>query len=991
MFCQYKVSFIVFMPSTREYYSSLRHAYWVLGISLGGIITTFALQEIEAFPAWNVFLDNAHWTLADWAAAWLAWIGVRRAGPQEKAARTWFARALTCYFIGQVLWDIQVGIGWNPFPAPADLFYLLLGPLAGLGFWSVLRLRTAKSERRMAVLDATALSIAAASLILAFYLPKRNSMEWLPLLILVVYPASHLTAACLGAIMALTLKLRPSWSWILFLLGLVATAVIWLKWNFLQLEDRLEDGTWLNFSFSVVALATGWGALKWRTDLPPCPPRWARFCESILVLFPLLLVILTISASALAWTLPDIPWSARLAVGSGTVLVVVLCMARQSILLSERDRLYRAEEQILKSEVRYKTLFETAQDAIFILEGLKFTDCNPRSLEMFGCLRKDIIGHSPVDFSPEYQPRGQRSLDAARDKIQKALDGAAQNFGWSCLRLDGSSFEAEVSLNRIDFVEKPLLQAIVRDVTERKRAQEELRASNELFASAFEHAAVGIALLNLESRWIRVNHALCRMTGYSEQELLSKTCLEITHPEDLEAELAHVKQMLAGDIQTYQMEKRYLHKSGSLVWVLLSVSLLRDRQGVPLHFISQIQDITRRKELECQLLQAQKMEAIGRLSGGVAHDFNNILTIIQMQLALLKSSDPITPEQSDSVMDIEAATARAANLTRQLLAFSRRQTLRTSDLDLNQIVADIGRMLQRIVGEDVHIQLRRSAQPLMIHADSGMIEQVLLNLVVNARDAMPSGGTLLVETRAADLGPEEVRSSPRAQAGPHIHLRIRDNGEGIAPETLPHIFEPFFTTKEVGRGTGLGLSTVHGIVQQHEGWIEVSSRIGQGTTFDIYLPRAGGESVSPVSPAPRPSLHGHETLLLVEDEQALRSIVKSSLTSLGYTVLAASSGDEALDLWRQHKGSIRLLFTDLIMPGGMGGRELARRLLQEQPALSVLYTSGYRAEEAGKDLLLKEGENFIAKPYSPQELAGILRACLLAHPSFDNQGNLVVA
>jgi PAS domain S-box-containing protein len=979
------------MNLKKEFCPDRQQAYGVLGVSLGCLITIFVLQETGVFPAWNAYLDNAHWTIADLAAAWLAWIGVRLADPQEKAARAWFARALGCYFIGQVLWDIQVVTGWNPFPAPADLFYLLLGPLALLGFGSVLRIRTAKSERRMAVLDATALSIAASSLILAFYLPKRGGMEWLPLLILVVYPASQLAAACLGAITALTLKLRPSWSWILFLLGLAATAIVWLRWNFLQLENRLEDGTWLNFSFSVVSLACGWGVLKWKTGLSPCTPRWARFCESILVLFPLLLVILTISASALAWTLPDVPWSARLSIGTGTVLVVVLCMARQSILLSERDRLYRAEEQIVKSEVRYKILFETAQDAIFILEGLKFTDCNPRSLEMFGCLRKDIIGHSPVDFSPEYQPGGRYSLDEARDKIQKALDGTAQNFGWSCLRLDGSSFEAEVSLNRIDFVEKPLLQAIVRDVTERKRAQEELRASNELFTSAFEHAAVGIALLNLEGRWMRVNHALCRMTGYSEQDLLSKTCLEITHPEDLEAELAHVKQMLVGDIQTYQMEKRYLHKSGSLVWSLVSVSLLRDRQGAPVHFISQIQDITRRKELECQLLQAQKMEAIGRLSGGVAHDFNNILTIIQMQLALLKSSAPITSEQSDSVMDIEAATARAANLTRQLLAFSRRQTLCTSDLDLNRIVADIGRMLQRIVGEDVHIQLRRAEQPLMIHADSGMMEQVLMNLVVNARDAMPSGGTLLVETRGVDLGPEEVRGSSQAKTGPHVHLRIQDNGDGITPEILPHIFEPFFTTKEVGRGTGLGLSTVHGIVQQHEGWIEVSSRIGEGTTFDIYLPRAGGESTSPVSSSPRPSVHGHETLLLVEDEQTLRAIVKSSLSSLGYTVFAASSGDEALKLWAQHKGSIRLLFTDLIMPGGMGGRDLARRLLQEQPALSVLYTSGYSAEEAGKDLLLKEGENFIAKPYSPEDLAEILRACLRARPSFDRQGILVGA
>jgi nitrogen-specific signal transduction histidine kinase/ActR/RegA family two-component response regulator len=388
-------------------------------------------------------------------------------------------------------------------------------------------------------------------------------------------------------------------------------------------------------------------------------------------------------------------------------------------------------------------------------------------------------------------------------------------------------------------------------------------------------------------------------------------------------------------------------------------------------------DITEQRKLEGQFRQSQKMEGIGQLAGGVAHDFNNILAVIQMQSDLLKAGGNLTPAQLGYAEEIGTAAQRAAGLTRQLLLFSRKETIQPRGLELNESINGMTKMLRRLLGEDIQIQFKFAMQSLFIHADAGMIDQVLMNLAVNSRDAMPEGGRLVIETSAVEFD-EMIRSqSAQARPGSFVCLSVSDTGCGIPRENLSRIFEPFFTTKDVGKGTGLGLAMTFGIVQQHQGWVHVYSEVGRGTTFRIYLPRlakiSDRESERPAATTLR---GGNETILLVEDDSFLRASVRKTLSQLGYHVLEATNGPDALEFWKQNRDGIQVLLTDLIMPGGLTGKDLGERLLKENPRLKVIYASGYSAEIAGKDFPLNEGVNFLAKPYQAQKLTQIIRTCL---------------
>jgi len=383
------------------------------------------------------------------------------------------------------------------------------------------------------------------------------------------------------------------------------------------------------------------------------------------------------------------------------------------------------------------------------------------------------------------------------------------------------------------------------------------------------------------------------------------------------------------------------------------------------------------QNLSEQLRQSQKMEAIGQLAGGVAHDFNNILTTIMMQAELASMADAPVEERRELLQEIKAAAERAASLTGQLLAFSRRQVIQPRATDLNQIVGSLGKMVQRIVGEDVRLRLRLSPTPVAARVDQGMIDQVLLNLVVNSRDAMPEGGRLVIETGERTLSEAEAQRILDASPGEYAWIRVADTGCGIAPEQLARIFEPFFTTKEPGKGTGLGLATVFGIVKQHGGFVQVRSRVGVGTTVEVHLPSVDGiQAEAPVPVPPEPGTGGSETILAVEDEHAVRRLIRRVLEGRGYRVLEAESGVDALHVWEKHAGEVDLLLTDMVMPEGVGGRDLAGRLQTERPGLRVIFTSGYSAEIAGRELSLLEGQNFLQKPFSPQRLLDAVRRAL---------------
>jgi signal transduction histidine kinase/response regulator RpfG family c-di-GMP phosphodiesterase len=388
-----------------------------------------------------------------------------------------------------------------------------------------------------------------------------------------------------------------------------------------------------------------------------------------------------------------------------------------------------------------------------------------------------------------------------------------------------------------------------------------------------------------------------------------------------------------------------------------------------------------RKKLEEQLRQSQKMDAIGHLAGGVAHDFNNILLVIQGYSQILGKDPKLSKETADGLDQIFRAAQRAASLTRQLLAFSRRQVIHARTLDLGEVASETSKMLQRVIGEDVALKVERSPAPVLIEADEDMLVQVLINLASNSRDAMPNGGMLRISAQARTLDEGAARQNPEARAGDFACLRVTDTGAGIKPEDLARIFEPFFTTKGIGKGTGLGLATVYGIVKQHQGWIETTSQPGQGTTFSIFFPRSKQAPKASTDKADANVPGGTETILLVEDEEPVRTLVRGTLQRLSYRVIEAESGAQALSVWDQHPGQVDLLLTDMVMPEGVSGRELVQRLQAKKPALKFIYTTGYSRERATGAMPLPPGSHFLQKPYDLRKLAQTVRLCLDGKPA----------
>lgn len=508
-----------------------------------------------------------------------------------------------------------------------------------------------------------------------------------------------------------------------------------------------------------------------------------------------------------------------------------------------------------------------------------------------------------------------------------------------------------------------------RDISKSKQAEAALQLSD----FSVNHASLPTFWITRDARIVRTNHAACALLGYTEAELLKLAITDLDPDFTAEVWPRHWQELRERKHMCF--ETRQLHKDGHIVLVEVDLNWF-EFAGQEYNFAF-IRDITTRRQLEDQFRQSQKMDAIGQLAGGIAHDFNNILAVIQMQAGMLREERNLPPTQFDFASEIEKAAQRAANLTRQLLLFSRRQTLQPRDLDLNELISHMTKMLQRILGEDIQMQFNHAPEPLYIRADAGMVDQVLMNLTVNSRDAMPQGGQLRIETSAVEFDESTAAQFPNARPGAFVCLSVSDTGCGIPPEALPRIFEPFFTTKDVGKGTGLGLATVFGILQQHQGWIDVNSAPGQGTMFRVYLPRllhpADLKSAPPSLPAAR---GGSETILVVEDDPALRGVVHTTLSHLGYRVLEAATGRSALEVWRQHHEAIHLVLTDLVMPDGMNGKELAEKLWQQNPRLKVIYTSGYSADIAGRDFPLEQGVNFIAKPFQIHELAQTIRARL---------------
>lgn len=514
------------------------------------------------------------------------------------------------------------------------------------------------------------------------------------------------------------------------------------------------------------------------------------------------------------------------------------------------------------------------------------------------------------------------------------------------------------------------------DITERKRTEEAILRAEHRFRALVEHGTDVIILIDKEMKIQYASPVVTGVEGYTPEELEGQVFLDRVHPEDRELLADALKQSQDKTTEPVLVQWRRRHRNGQWIWIEGVFTNLLDDPIVEA-IVANFRDITTRRELEQQLQQSQKLEAIGRLAGGVAHDFNNILTIIQGYGSFLVDQEHADSEVGEAVAEIVQSADRAANLTRQLLAFSRRQVMQSVPLNLNEQISALTKMLLRILGEDVDLELNLDPDSPWLRGDAGMVDQILLNLVVNSREAMPKGGKLTIETGKKTVSEEEAATLVEYQAGPYVFMRVSDTGVGIGPEELPRIFEPFFTTKSAAEGSGLGLSTVFGLVKQHGGAVEVKSKVGRGTTFEIYFPALDAERSAPkpkASTTERPP-GGRETVLLVEDEPGVRKLTCTVLNRAGYTVLEASSAEEAVGIFQFRKDDIDLLYTDIVMPGA-NGLELATELRKEERDLKVLFTSGYSTDVAGQDLALQGGQNFLQKPAGPRDMLKAVRTCL---------------
>jgi PAS domain S-box-containing protein len=633
----------------------------------------------------------------------------------------------------------------------------------------------------------------------------------------------------------------------------------------------------------------------------------------------------------------------------------------------------RAEEELRHSQRRFRDLFENSPDAIFVedLTG-QVLDVNASACTLHGLTREQLIGSNAIS---DLVPVANR--DAVRADFHRLATGQLFWVESESLRADGQVVPVEIRVVRIEFDGQPALLFHVRDITERRAAETALRSSETLFRSVWENSVDGMRLTDENGSILAVNDAFSQLVGLPAEQLEGKpfTVIYSTASDWDKMLRRHRENFRAGSHPDKQESEYILHDGRPVVFEITDSYV--ESGGTPRLLLSLFRDVTSHRRLEDQLRQAQKMEAIGQLAGGIAHDFNNILTIILGHATLLTLGH-LDPKALVSAQQIKQASERAAGLTRQLLAFGRKQVFNPRPLDLNLVVGKMSEMLPRLLGEDIVLQLHFNGEPAIVAADVSMMEQIVLNLAVNSRDAMPRGGRLTIAIDWCSVDAAHAARFVDARPGNFICLTHTDTGCGIPKENMARIFEPFFTTKELGKGTGLGLATIFGIVKQHNGWVEVESELNQGTTFRIYFPA----SDAPVAADPEHfdtqfrAKDGTETILVVEDERDLREIITRTLNRHGYRVFQAVDGHNALKIWAQYQDDISLLFTDVIMPGGLNGREVAEKIWADKPGLKVIFSSGYGAETLGKDFVLDPKFNFLQKPYLPQTLANVVRRCL---------------
>lgn len=654
-------------------------------------------------------------------------------------------------------------------------------------------------------------------------------------------------------------------------------------------------------------------------------------------------------------------------------------IARLVVVHKEITEVKQAQMALAISEERFSKVFHSSPDPICIttLRESRVLDANESFLESTGFSREDVIGHTIFDLNLWHSPEERSRVFAVFEKR-----GRVRNMEARLRTKSGQERIWLLSFEPLNVAGQPCVLSVCKDVTNDKRAEAALRESEERFRQLAENIADVFWLYDVErKRALYVNPAFEQVLGYSREDLYRNPRLwfDSIHPDDKDR--AGEEYQCALHTGMINHEYRIVRSDGSVRRLRERGFGVRDERGVICRFAGIAEDITEREQVEDLLRQAQKMEAVGRLAGGVAHDFNNLLTVILGYCEQLKRHPRMEMAMRSAIEEIHLTANRAAALTRQLLAFSRKQRLEPQVLDLNVLISEVETILRRALGEDIELvfALGPALQPVKV--DRYQFEQVVLNLAVNARDSMPSGGRLTIATSNAHLDDAFVRNHPGSTVGPCTMLSVTDTGAGMDACTRARIFEPFFTTKEAGRGTGLGLATVYGIVKQSGGTIVVESEPGAGSCFRIYLPAVQELQESPPAESPEPlPFQGHETILLVEDDDRVRQLLHEFLEQCGYAVKTARNAAEALRTARKPHTQIHLLLADLVMPG-MGGAELAREMARERPGIRFLFVSGHSEHAGIRHHAMRMGSPFLQKPFSLDSLARKVRDVLDAEPN----------
>ncbi len=935
-----------------------------------------ALQDSS--EAWLRWADS-WWTASGAVAAGASVFAARRATGRQRTAWRFFMAACFSYTAGMAIWDwFEVGLRrYDAFPTWAEPLFLLVSPLYVAGFVAY---RLGPSSQRLLRSDLLNLAIvgSSASLVftLVFALPlTQHGFDPFASGVAMLYPILGALAFVFGLI-ALWLGNPQDRPVLVPLtigtgLDLIARTIYPLQMlSPTSVPSIYSSPFWLG-----LFACTCWAAWEQR-HLPTVPASAPSGPEadtprSLEIVIPALgMLAVVIAAWLLRRTFDPALWPWVMA------QVLTLVLLTWGLEWWNRSHLTSLLDQVKTSENRVRNLLDSTAEAIYAVdrEG-RITLANPAAASALGYARsEELMGRSAHALFHHSYPDGRPyPVDSCPLLLARIRGEVISGVEWLWTR-EQRKFPAEYRATPM-YREGELIGSVVafRDISDRLQAEEALARSEARFRSIVQHAGDAIVILD-EGLVIRfVSPSSERMTGYRPEDLVGRAALDLIHPEDAQQAMEAVARASLGPGTAVNAVIRLRHRDGS--WITTEVvgsNQLSDPATAG--YVCHLRDISERlaaeverQRLEAQLRQSQKMEAVGLLAGGIAHDFNNLLTAILGTATLLRETFPEGSEQSEEIREIETAAQRGASLTRQLLTFTRRQVHQPRALELNQVITQMSHLLRRLLGEEIRLETWLDPSGAWVKADPGNVEQVLMNLAVNARDAMPRGGVLTIRTAHLPPGPGDDGVGA-------VELTVADNGLGMPPEIQARAFEPFFTTKEVGRGSGLGLATVYGIVEQAGGSIELESSPGQGTTFRIRLHGAGTERPPGIAVAVPSGSHGSETILLVEDEAPVRAIARRVLSAAGYQVLEAADAAQARRLAEQNAGRIDLLITDVIMPGTRGP-ELAEELAGRAPGLRVLFISGYSPDS----LIQREGvpgRGFIQKPFTPQAFRDKVRQVL---------------